>query len=289
MYLIVWPSLSADTLHRLHTLLLEQPHVTVQHKELLAKHFGVERKHIENFLDWRACLHSEENDVRGEDVQGGRENPPGTVFDDDAMEVDNLPGSRPYLHTPASSTSPEPVYKMTPFIRDQLHRRLSVNTRLVASGEHESGWPTSPSSITGSKPQLRPHISSNATPSQANSPVTAYLPSPTSPHVQLYPMKSTPISPSFPTPSASTNVPSADASPMKSDTRHEDKSRSQARVASVKKPPQAPAPRTPRTLREFEEAYAPTYARIERFLRDVECNKYARVGLTPEMLKQVKP
>ena len=268
-------------------MLLEQPHTTVQHKELLAEHFGVDRKHLDNFLNWRlACLTNEDNDVRGEDLHRARKHPPGTINDDDIMDVDKRPDPRPYLHTPASSTSPEPVYSMTPFIREQLHRRPSVNTNLVPSCEHSYGWPSSPRNS-----QLRPqalHISSNAPPSQANSPVTAYLPSPTSPRMQLSPTKPIPVSPLSSPPSASTNVSLAVTSPITSYTRQEYESRTHVSVALVGKPPQAPAPRTPRTLREFEEAYAPTYARIEGFFRDVECNKYARVGLTPEMLQQVK-
>jgi len=59
--------------------------------------------------------------------------------------------------------------------------------------------------------------------------------------------------------------------------------------AAAVKPPGATTSAVPRTLRELEEAYAPTYARIERFLEDVGRGKYARVGLTPEMLNEIKP
>jgi hypothetical protein len=276
----MWPSLSADTLHRLHVMLLEQPHPTVQHKELLAKHFGVERKHVDNFLNWRnACLQTEDkdSDVWREDLQRGpHKHLPAPFYDDDTMDVDKLPDSRPYLHTPSSSTSPEPVESMTPFIRAKLHRP-SIDTSSFASREHGSSWPASPASlIESNSPSRSPvlHISSNATHSQANSPLTT---SPTS-HVQL-----TPVSPSSSSPSTSPNV------HTRSGTKQELRNRTQASVAPVGKPPQAAAPRIPRTLSEFEEAYAPTYARIERFLKDVECNKYAHVGLTPEMLKQIKP
>ena len=261
--------------------------MTVQHKEVLAMHFGVERKHLENFLNWRlACLNNEDNDIRGEDHHQARKHPPGTINDDDIMDVDKRPDPRPYLHTPASSTSPEPVYSMTPFIHEQLRCRPSVNTNLVASCGHVYGWPTSISDSQSRPQALR--ISSNAPPSEANSPMTAYLPSPTSPRMQLSPTKLIPVSPLSSPPSASTNVSPAVTSPITSDTRQEDEIRTHASVAPVGEPPQAPAPRTPRTLRDFEEAYAPTYARIERFLQDVECNKYAHVGLTPEMLQQVK-
>ena len=186
---------------------------------------------------------------------------------------------------------------MTPFIRAKLDRRPSVSddARPFASRGQGSSWPTtgSPGSIIGSNSQSRPpapYISSNATPGQANSPEKIYHhPSPTS-HAQLSPTKPNLV---LPSPSVSPDVPSADASPMTSDTGvtglDNNRSCTHTSVAPVGKPPQAPATWIPRTLREFEEAYAPTYMRIERFLQDVENNKYARVGLTPEMLKQIKP
>jgi hypothetical protein len=257
-------------------MLLEQPHPTVQHKELLAKHFGVERKHVDNFLSWRiACLHSEDNDVRREDIQREpRKDLPAPFYDDDTMDVDKPLGSRPYLHTPSSSsTSPEPVESMTPFIRTKLHHRPTIDTSSLASREHQSSWLASPASlIESNSPSRRP---SNATHSQVNSPVAT---SPTS-HAQLSPTKPTPISPSSSSPSASPNV----------HTRQEHRSRTHTSVAPVGNPPQAAAPRIPHSLSEFEEAYAPAYERIERFLKDVESNKYVHVGLTPEMLKQIKP
>lgn len=300
LYLLVWPSLSVEILHRLHTLLLEQPHPTAQHKELLAKHFGVEREHVENFLSWRlACLNNEDNDVWRENFQRGRKQLPTTVFDDDNMEVDELLESQPYLPTPAGSTSPEPVYGMTPFIRAKMGRRESLDTGPFAAGEHEPNSPISPGPMIESnslshRPSL--HISPNATPRQTNSPVTTtYFPSPVS-HMQRSPTKPTLVSPLSPSQSTRPNAPSASSSPRTSNTRQEGRSRTgthaSSSVASIGKPyPQAPGPatRTPRTLREFEEAYAPTYARIERFLRNVESNKLTHVGLTPEMLKQINP
>jgi len=299
LFFLVWPSLSVETLHRLHTMLLEQPHPTAQHKELLAKHFGVEREHMENFLSWRlACLNNEDNDVWRENSQRGYKPLPTTAFDDDNMEVDELLDSRSYLPTPASSTSPEPVYGMTPFIRAKMGRRESLDTGPVAPGEHEPNSPNSPGPMVESysfsrRPAL--HISPNATPRQVNSPVTACLPSPVS-HIRRSPKKPTLVSPLSPSQSTRPNAPSAASSPRTSNTRRDGRSRTgthaSSSVASIGKPyPQAPglATRTPRTLREFEEAYAPTYARIERFLRDVESNKLAHVGLTPEMLKQVNP
>jgi hypothetical protein len=282
-------------------MLLEQPHPTAQHKELLAKHFGVEREHVENFLSWRlACLNNEDNNVWRENYQRGRKQLPTTAFDDDNMEVDELLESPPYLPTPAGSTSPEPVYGMTPFIRAKMGRRESLDTGPFAPGEHKPNSPTSPGPmIESNSPSCRPalHISPNATPRQVNSPLTTYFPSPVS-HIQRSPTKRTlPVvsSPLSPSQSTRPNAPSAASSPRTSNTRQEGRSRTGTHASSgvaVGNPsPQVPEPatRTPRTLREFEEAYAPTYARIERFLRDVESNKLARVGLTPEMLKQINP
>ena len=274
-YLLVWPSLSAEILHRLHTMLLEQPHPTAQHKELLTKHFGVEREHLENFLSWRlAYLTNEDNGVLRENSQRGRKPLPTPAFDDDNMEVDELLESRSYLPTPASSTSPEPVYGMTPFIRAKMVRRESLDKGPFDPGEHEPGSSIKPGPMTESNPPPRRpalHISPNATPRQAKSPIS-------------------------PSQSTRPNAPSAASSPRASNTRQEGRSRTGTRasgsVASVGKPysqTPGPATRSPRTPREFDEAYAPTYARIERFLRDVESNKLAHVGLTPEMLKQINP
>lgn len=294
LYLLVWPSLSAETMQSLHNMLLEQPHPTAQHKELLAKHFGVEREHVESFISWRiACINNEDEDVWREKFQRGRKPLPATSFDDDDnMEVDELLESQPYLPTPASSTSPEPVYGMTPFIRAKMSRRESVDT--VPSGEHEPNSPISPGLMIDSlsrRPAL--HISPNATPRQAYAPTTTYFPSPVS-HIPRSPTKL--VSPLSPPQSTCPKAPSAASSPRMSHTRQEGSSRAGTHtsngVASVGKPSrQAPRPSTrpPRTLCEFEEAYAPTYARIERFLRDVESNKLRHVGLTPEMLKQINP
>ena len=75
---------------------------------------------------------------------------------------------------------------------------------------------------------------------------------------------------------------------MTLDTGQESGNSGLASAAAVK-PPGAIASAVPRTLRELEEAYGPTYARIERFLQDVSRGQYTHVGLTPEMLKEVKP
>lgn len=295
LYLLVWPSLSVEILHRLHTLLLEQPHPAALHKELLAKHFGVEREHVENFLSWRlACLNNEDSDVWREKTQRGRKPLLTSAFDND-MEVDELLESQPYLPTPASSTSPEPVNGMTPFIRAKMDRQKSLDTGHFTPGEHEPNSPISPGPTVESNSLSPPpalQISPNATPQQVNSPVTTYFPSPVS---------GSPTEPTLASPLSSSqftrpDVPAATSSSRMSNTRQEGGSRigmhASSSVASVGKPsPQAPGPatRAPRTLHEFEEAYAPTYARIERFLRDVEANKFAHVGLTPEMLKRINP
>jgi hypothetical protein len=300
LYLIVWPSLSAEILDRLHTMLLEQSHpTTAQHKEMLAKHFGVERGHVENFLSWRlACLDKEDNDAwREKNSHRGRKQLTTTAIDDDDMEVDELLESQPYLPTPAGSTSPEPSYGMTPFIRAKMGRRESLG-QARGDSEYEPNSPISPGSMVESnslscRPSL--HISVNATPRQANSPVTTYFPSPVS-HIQQSPTKPTLVSPLSPSQPTRPNAPSAASSPRTSNARQQGRSRTgthaSSSAASVGKPSrQAPRPatRTPRTLCEFEEAYAPTYARIERFLRDVESNKLTHIGLTPEMLKQINP
>ena len=287
LYLLVWPSLSAELLHRLHTMLLEHPHPTAQHRELLAKHFGVEREHVEHFLTWRHCLNNEDNDVWRENVQRGRKQLPTTAFDDDNMEVDELSESQPYLPTPAGSTSPEPVSGMTPFIRSKMGRRESLDKGPFAPGEHEPNSPVSPGPMIESNSLLRRpalHISPNATPRQANSPVTPYFPSPVS-YIQRSPTKPTLVSPLSPSQSTRTNAPSAAFSPRTSVTRQQGWNHTGTHASSAP----GPATRTPRTLREFEEAYAPTYARIERFLRAVESNKLTHVGLTPEMLKHINP
>lgn len=294
---LVWPSLSAKILNRLHTMLREQPHPTAQHKELLAKHFGVEREHVESFLSWRlACLNNENNEVSRETSQRGRKQLSTTAMVDDDMEVDELMELRPYLPTPAGSTSPEPVYGMTPFIRAKMDRRESLDKDPFAPGEHEPNSPISPGPMIESNSlsrRLALHIPPNAT--QVDSPMATNFPSPVS-HIQRPPTKPTLVSPISPSQSTRPNAPSAASQPRTSVTRQPGRSRTgthaSSSVASAGKPsPQAPGPaiRTPRTLCEFEEAYAPTYAGIERFLRAVESNQLTHVGLTPEMLKHSDP
>ncbi|KAI0002293.1 hypothetical protein BJV74DRAFT_47019 [Russula compacta] len=290
----MWPSLSADTLHRLHNMLLEQPHLTAQHRDILASHFGVERKHVENFIKWRVAYSHPENSP-----QRGHRPLPSTLTDDDIMDMDELSDPQAHLPTPAGSISPEPVYGTTPFARAQMHSRPSIDTMspLVSGGEHRFSWPHSPGSITSIfDSYLHPHTSSplrttsNSAPSsQANTPVvTTHFPSPPSPeHLSRSPAKPTQFSPSSLSALPTMLSSSGDASSTTPNTGQEDSGRALA-GAAPSKPPQASASPAPRTLREFEEAYAPTYARIEQFLRNVERGKYAHIGLTPEMLKELE-
>lgn len=106
------------------------------------------------------------------------------------------------------------------------------------------------------------------------------------PHEKLSHVK--PIQRLPPTLSALQNTPSGDIDRMDTVVGQETRSPGLASAAAVK-PPGATTSAAPRTLRELEEAYAPTYARIERFLEDVGRGKYAHVGLTPEMLNEIKP
>jgi len=276
--LSVWPSLSADTLRRLHTMLLEQPHLTVQHKEILASHFGVERKHMENFLNWRvACLRPEDSHL------------PKELADDDIMDMDEPPEPQTHLPTPAGSTSPEPLHRKTPLFPSQMHPHppSPLDTIPSAPDERVSGWPTSPGSTP--KSYLRsppPHVSPNTSPHQAHALAISHLASP--PHDRLCHAK--PIQRLPASPSALPNTPSgvADAGRMTSVIGQEKSTPALASAAAPVKPAAADASPGPRTLRELEEAYAPTYARIERFLENVRRGKCAHVGLTPEMLNEIE-
>ncbi|KAI0295292.1 hypothetical protein BC826DRAFT_291938 [Russula brevipes] len=262
----LWPSLSADTLHRLHTMLLEQPHLTVQHKELLANHFGVERKHVENFIHWRvACLHTEDGHPSREDVQRGHKTLPPILTDEGVTEMNEATDPHAHLPTPAGTISPEPVHRRTSFISHaDTHSPPSVDTSPLSPGKYGplAGWPPSPS------------------------PGSTHLPSPP-PHDQR-PSHAKPALVSPPSPPGPQNVPSEDPRP----TRQDDRLHALTNAAAPKMPAQAPAAPPlpiPRTLREFEEAYAPTYARIELFLQRVERGHCAHIGLTPEMLKAIQP
>lgn len=79
------------------------------------------------------------------------------------------------------------------------------------------------------------------------------------------------------------------STPLNAGAGQEIRSPGLANAAAVRPLGATTSAAVPRTLRELEEAYAPTYARIERFLEDVGRGKYARVGLTPEMLNESKP
>ena len=242
-------------------MLLQQPQITDQHKEMLASHFGVERKHLENFLNWRvAFLHREPQDM------------------DEPSE------SRPHLPTPASSISPEPLHREMPLIHAQMHHQPPADTSTNSPGGLFPGYPPIPGSVLESHLASSPplHIPSNMPPHQANSLMMSHLSSP--PRERLSHAK--PIQRSPQTSSVLPNTPSGDTGRMTLGTGIG--SPGLASAAAVK-PPGAIASAVPRTLRELEEAYGPTYARIERFLQDVGRGKYTQVGLTPEMLKEVKP
>ena len=244
-------------------MLLQQPQITVQQKELLASHFGVERKHLETFLSWRvACLHPEPQDM------------------DEPSE------RRPHLPTPASSISPEPLCREMPLIHAQMHHQPPAVTSPTSPGGLVPGCPSIPGSILESHLPSSPplHIPSSMSPHQTNSLMISHLSSP--PSEKLSHAK--PIQRLPPKLSALPNTPSGDTNRMTLGTGQETRSPGLASAAAVKRP-DAIASAGPRTLRELEDAYAPTYARIERFLQDVGRGKYARVGLTPEMLKEVKP
>jgi len=287
---LVWPSLSEDTLHRLYNMLLEQPHPTAQHKDILANHFRVERQHVENFINWRVACLPDGSQPRREDLHRGPKHLPPIVTDDDSMEEDELLEPRAHLPTPAGSISPEPLHSEPPFIRALVNRRLSVNSGPFPSLQHEPESPHSPVTAIETHYRTRPpplHILSNPSPSQTNPPLWTYLPSPP-PHYPVSPAKPTHVSP--PSLSARPNVPSPSRDIMFPTTTSDTEKGRTNRVAPTM-PPQSPAsaPRVPRTLREFEEAYAPTYARIGRFLLNVERGNCAHVGLTPEMLRAIKP
>jgi hypothetical protein len=243
-------------------MLLQQSQIKVQHKEMLASHFGVERKHVENFLNWRvAFLHPEQQDM------------------------DEPSGPQPHLPTPASSISPEPLYREMPPIHAQMRHQPPANTSPSTSSGLVPGCPPIPEPVLESHfPSSPPlHIPSNMSPHRTNSLMISHLSSP--PHEKLSHVK--PIQRLPPTRSALQSTPSGDTDGINAGAGQEIRSPGLASAAAVRPPGTTSA--VPRTLRELEEAYAPTYARIERFLEDVGRGKYARVGLTPEMLNESKP
>jgi hypothetical protein len=226
----VWPSLSADTLRRLHTMLLEQPHPTVQHKELLAIHFGVERKHVENFIQWRvACLHTEDGHPSREDVQQGHKTLPPIVTDEGVMDTKEATDPHAHLPTPAGTISPEPVHRRTSFILHADRHSPSVDTSPLSPDKFgSSGWPPSPSPVSTHLPSPPPH---DQRPSHAK-------------HAQVSP----------PSPPGPQNVPSEDPRP----TRQDDRLHALTNAAAPKMPAQAPA---------APSADPPYAARVRRSVR----------------------
>ncbi|KAI0300427.1 hypothetical protein B0F90DRAFT_409777 [Multifurca ochricompacta] len=290
----MWPSLSADALNRLHNMLLEQPHMTVQHKELLASHFGVDIKHVENFINWRvACLGN--THVGWGHVQ--QHSSPNATGNDD-MDIDQFDAqsdSHAHLPTPVGSISPEPVHGKAPVYHAQMHHRpslLSVDTNIIPSGSGVGRLPTPISTVDpcAQCPQL--HVmqgSSNTTPSQLVPcdqcrPAANLFPSPP-PSERHSHSKSPPTS--FTSLGALPNVLTQEAGPSKPENRQ--KIRGSEPVTTMRPPLSSQSPaRTPRTLRDLDEAYGSTYTRIERFLQNTRRGQYARIGLTPEMLKDIE-
>jgi hypothetical protein len=260
-------------------MLLEQPHLSVQHKEILARHFGVERKHMENFLNWRvACLHPGDNHVSRD------------LADNDIMDIDEPPSPRTHLPTPAGSTSPEPLHRKTPIVRSQMSPQSPLDAISSPSSSRASGCPPSPLAAYTLESYFRSPlgVSPNTTPIhiQANSVAITHISS--SPHDRLSHAKPIQRIPPSSTALPTTPSGSGDAGRMTSEIGQENSAPALASVATPIKPAAADASPIPCTLREFEEAYAPTYARIERFLQDVRRGKCAHVGLTPEMLNQIE-
>lgn len=280
---LVWPSLSADTLSRLHNMLLEQPHLTVQHVALLASHFSVDKKHVEKFIIWRAaCLQN----CRVGQEQQLRPLPPSARGNEmmDVDEADAQSDGRPHLPTPAGSISPEPVHCKTPAIFT-FHQSVfpSLDTSFGAIGRREVNWPPSPMSAISPRSQSRPRQgSSNSSQPQLDSPTISYLPSPP---LHERSSNATSSQPSRTSPSDPPNVPTKQAGPSKPGLRQPVESDAPETSLSARLPPLPPIP-TPRTLRELDEAYAPTYAKIERILQNVERGKFVHLGLIPEMLRK---
>jgi hypothetical protein len=273
-------------------MLLEQPHLTIQHVELLANHFSVDNKHTENFIEWRsACL-------QGCDVGQERRRPlPPSASGNDVSAVDEADVHwRSHLPTPACSTSPEPVHsKSPPLVAHKYYRHhpLSVDTNHVASGGQGVNLPPSPAStISPHFPSCALQGSSNMSPTHANlrgrhSPEplrVKHLPA-SSLHERLFSVKLSQLSSTPPSdPSEVLTEPSL----SRLGKRKQIGSSASIAPLSAHMPSSSPSIPAPRTLREFEEAYAPTHARIERFLHNVERGKFAHIGLTPDMLKKTE-
>ncbi|KAI0250075.1 hypothetical protein BJV78DRAFT_619349 [Lactifluus subvellereus] len=273
-------------------MLLEQPHLTVQHVELLANHFGVNKKHVEMFIVWRgACL----QDCRVGQEHQRRPLPPG-ASDNDVMDVDEADAQsdgRAHLPTPTGSISPEPVHRKAPafFVHHRSINPSAVDTSSGAIGRGEVSWPLSPMSAISPHSPSRP-LQGSSNPSQAqldlrgrHSPTINLLPSPP-PHER--PSNAKPNQLSRTSPSDLPNVLTEQAGLSKLGPRQLFRSGAPERSLSALLPSLPPIP-TPRTLHELDEAYGPTYARVERILQNIERGKFAHIGLTPEVLKKTGP
>ena len=246
---------------------------------------------MENFIEWRsACFH-------GCDVGQEQRRPlPPSANGNDVFDVDeaDVYWQRAHLPTPACSTSPEPVRcKSPPVFAHKYHRHHlpSVDTNYIASGGQGVKFPPSPASI------ISPHFQSCAlrgslSPTHANrcgrhspeSPRVIHLPTP-SLHERLFSVKPNQLSSTLPSDPSEVLT---EASLSRLGGRKQIGSGAPITSLSEHLSSSSPSISTPRTLREFDEAYAPTHARIERFLHNVERGKLAHIGLTPDMLKKTE-
>ncbi|KAI0262225.1 hypothetical protein BC834DRAFT_972223 [Gloeopeniophorella convolvens] len=230
-----------------------------RHTELLANHFRIDKQHVENFINWRAaCLPSD--DLKSEHTQQQRKLSPASVAGTEDMDVDDYentkPGPSAHLPTPAASISPEPKYRTIPLLDVEVSPRRPTLYSL-ASNPRLCGDPGAP--VLRASPGADVVTSSRTQPQ--------------------------PAAPLLPT-----NAPSQDiARPSESASAQSAGSSALARPAA---PSLASLLETglslPHTLHELDEAYAPTYAKIERFFKAVEEGRYARFGLTPELLESVE-
>ncbi|KAI9511446.1 hypothetical protein F5148DRAFT_323949 [Russula earlei] len=272
----MWPSLSKDTLHRLHNMLREQPNLTAQHKDLLANHFCVERRHVENFINWRFWyLHPEGGIPPQDDSLRERRHLPPIVTDYDVMDVDEVSEPRAHLPTPAASISPEPLHRDTAFFRAQVFPTVETSRPTLLRGDlspppHSAGSTSSTiESRSGARPPPPLHITSSppSSPVARTNPLPArtHLPSPP-PHEGAFRASAKPTAKKAPPPSPSSAYhPYANARPPPPD------------AAAARPPASASAsepPPVPRTLREFEDAYSETCARIGLFLQSVERGRW---------------
>jgi hypothetical protein len=248
---------------------------------------------MENFIEWRgACL-------QGCDVGQEQRRPlPPSASGNDVFDVDeaDVHWRRAHLPTPACSTSPEPLRcKSPPPFAYNYHRHHppSVDTSYIASGGQGVIFPPSPASTISPHFQSCPlQGSSNMSPTHANlcgrhSPESPRIKHPptTSLHERLFSVKPTQLSSTAP---SNPSEVLTEASLSRLGGRKQIGSGAPITSLTGRLTSSLLSIPTPRTLREFEKAYAPTYTRIERFLHNVERGKFVHIGLTPDMLKKAE-